>query len=311
MGQQSLLPFDDIRMLISQLPEANEELAEHTIGRLGLTSDHPPDRFSQLCIWLSRWSGRSPAIHKPLIALFCGTHGADLSADEHIPHEWLLQTVAEISAGSAPINQLCERFEVGLKLQDLALQIPVADITQEAAMDEKMCAGTIAFGMEAIAGGTDLLCLGAIEQGMNVSNLAMLACLFDKNTNDFGAVLQNELAVKALALHASDELSPLEILRRMGGRETAAVCGAIIAARSQHIPVILAGPTALAASAVLWNHDQSSVQHCLFAQPFNNSSLEEIRIKAAIPVVTSDRFSDFTLTQLPVSAGLVRAATLG
>ena len=59
-------------------------------------------------------------------------------------------------------------------------------------------------------------------------------------------------AVEAgLALHAAHLNDPLEVLRRLGGREIAAICGAIIAARLQRIPVILDGYVVTAAAAVL------------------------------------------------------------
>ena len=44
---------------------------------------------------------------------------------------------------------------------------------------------------------------------------------------------------------------PLEILRRLGGREIAAMAGAIISARLNHIPVVLDGYVACAAAALL------------------------------------------------------------
>ena len=53
------------------------------------------------------------------------------------------------------------------------------------------------------------------------------------------------------------------MLRRLGGREIAAICGAIIAARSQRIPVILDGYVVTAAAAILHALDPSSIDHCL------------------------------------------------
>ena len=63
-------------------------------------------------------------------------------------------------AGGAAINQICKTFDIGFKAYDLALDIPTGDITREAAMDEKTCVGTMAFGMEAIGGGHDLIAIG-------------------------------------------------------------------------------------------------------------------------------------------------------
>ena len=53
----------------------------------------------------------------------------------------------------------------------------------------------------------------------------------------------------ALARHREHLKDPLEMLRRLGGREVAAIAGAILAARLQRIPVILDGYVTTAAAA--------------------------------------------------------------
>ncbi|OZA72238.1 MAG: hypothetical protein B7X77_12115 [Caulobacter sp. 39-67-4] len=58
---------------------------------------------------------------------------------------------------------------------------------------------------------------------------------------------------------------PLQVLRQLGGRETAAVAGAILAARVQKIPVLLDGYAACAAAAVLYQIDAALLDHCLAA----------------------------------------------
>src|SRR5581483_9069709 len=55
---------------------------------------------------------------------------------------------------------------------------------------------------------------------------------------------------------------PLELLRQLGGRETAAILGAIVAARTQHVPVLLDGYPAAAAAAVLNAVDPAAIAHC-------------------------------------------------
>ncbi|WP_233245094.1 nicotinate-nucleotide--dimethylbenzimidazole phosphoribosyltransferase, partial [Caulobacter sp. HMWF009] len=55
------------------------------------------------------------------------------------------------------------------------------------------------------------------------------------------------------------------VLRQLGGREMAAVAGAILAARVQKIPVLLDGYAACAAAAVLRAIDPELVDHCLAA----------------------------------------------
>ena len=67
----------------------------------------------------------------------------------------------------------------------------------------------------------------------------------------------------ALATHAGHLKDPLEVLRRLGGREVAALCGAILAARMQRVPVVLDGFVVTAAAAVLHALDPATIEHCL------------------------------------------------
>jgi hypothetical protein len=54
---------------------------------------------------------------------------------------------------------------------------------------------------------------------------------------------------RAVARAGGPGLDPLEVLRRVGGREIAAIAGAILAARLQRIPVLLDGYVVTAAAA--------------------------------------------------------------
>ncbi len=67
-----------------------------------------------------------------------------------------------------------------------------------------------------------------------------------------------------MALHAPAAAGdPLEILRRLGGREIAAVAGAILAARIERVPVILDGYVVCAAAAVVDALDPTALDHCI------------------------------------------------
>ncbi len=67
----------------------------------------------------------------------------------------------------------------------------------------------------------------------------------------------------AVALHADHLRDPLEVLRRLGGREIAALVGAILAARLQRVPVILDGFVVCAAAAVLHALEPGAIDHCI------------------------------------------------
>ena len=61
----------------------------------------------------------------------------------------------------------------------------------------------------------------------------------------------------AVALHRPHLADPFELMRRLGGREVAAMAGAIVAARMERTPVILDGYVVCAAAAILHALDPS------------------------------------------------------
>ena len=307
--RESGLPFDDIRNLAKNLPEMDADAASHTAMQLEGDNSY----FGELCKWYSACSGRSPAIHRPAVTLFAGTHALENMLDDNASSGALLDKVTEISEGSAYINRLCHQHDVGLKVFDLALQIPVENIAEEAALDEKSCAGTIAFGMEAIAGGADLLCVAALEVKPTISALAILHILGDVSPEYLLAQREGDIEesfTKAVAIAQGHKANSLEVLRRLGGRETAAICGAILAARSQHIPVIIDGWTALAAALVLHRLEPSALDHVKFAQGYLENPIIQLFVKEGVSSILSTQLTNRAEEGLLVASGVLKSACL-
>jgi nicotinate-nucleotide--dimethylbenzimidazole phosphoribosyltransferase len=83
-----------------------------------------------------------------------------------------------------------------------------------------------------------------------------------------GDALARKRAVVAegVARHAAEAGGDgLEILRRLGGFELAAIAGAVLAARLARVPVLLDGFTATAAAATLIPLGAGLLDHCLIA----------------------------------------------
>ena len=286
------LPFDDFRELLRNLPgpdtsalavarERDSQLTKPA-GALG--------RLEEIAFWLAAWTGRSPQVTRPLVAIFAGNHGVTAQGVSPFPSSVTAQMVENFAAGGAAINQICVANDLGLKIFDLALEVPTGDISVEAAMDERTCAATMAFGMEAIAGGTDLLCIGE----MGIGNTTIAAAIFyglyggsavdwvGPGTGSEGEVLARKIAAveTAVALHKAHLDDPLELLRRLGGREIAAMAGAILAARMERIPVLIDGYVATAAAAVLHAANPSALDHCLIghvsAEPGHMAAIEKL-----------------------------------
>lgn len=270
------LPFDDIRALIREIPGADERSRKEAMER-ELQLIKPTGalgRLEEIVAHLAAWQHRAPPrVNRPLVAIFAGSHGVAARGVSAYPSSVNRAMLASFSNGHAAINQICKTFDIGLKVFDLAIEMPTVDFTEGAALEEAACAATIAFGMEAIANGTDLLCLGEMGIGNTSSAAAIYAALYGgpvaqwvgrgTGVDDAGHARKIAAVEAGLALHRSALSDPLEVLRRLGGREIAAMVGAILAARIERVPVILDGYVVCAAAAVLHALVPSATAHCL------------------------------------------------
>ena len=272
------LPFDDIRALFDNLAQPDQDARARAALRNAnlLKPAGSLGELEEIALFLAGWQGvEKPQIIRPIVALFAGNHGVHAQGVSRWPME-ITQTMVDVfMQGGGAINQLCALHGLGLKVFDLALDMPVDDFTEGPAMDEKGCAATIAFGMEAIAGGVDLVCLGEMGIGNTTSASAIYAALYGGDVADWvgdGAGADEaqrtrkiDAIKKGLEVHAGNLKDPLEVLRCFGGREIAAMAGTILAARAERIPVVVDGFVASSAAAVLHAIDPAALDHCLFA----------------------------------------------
>ncbi len=287
------LPFDDIRALVRAMPKIDDEAyakaAEQErelikpFGSLG--------RMEELVHWLAGWQGEYPPhIDRPLVAIFAGNHGVARHGLSILKPEATRELMDVFAAGGATINQICAAHNIGLKVFDLAVDVPTQDIIEGAALSEAECAATMAFGMEAIAGGADLLIVGEIGAGNSTVASALCNALYGGTPEDWvgqgaGSLdtmkdTKREIVRRAVELHGVHKGDPLELMRRLGGREMAAMAGAILAARHQRVPVILDGFVSCTAAAVLHELDSSALNHCIAGscthEPEHVSLLEKL-----------------------------------
>jgi nicotinate-nucleotide--dimethylbenzimidazole phosphoribosyltransferase len=287
------LPFDDIRNLVAQMPGPDKEARAAAAARQGQLVKPPGalGRLEEIAIFIAGWQGREiPQVNRPTVAVFAATHGVASRGVSPYPPEVTKQMVATFTDGKAAVNQICGVFGAGLRVFDLALDMPTPDIVERDALSEAECAATMAFGMEALAGEPDLLCLGEMGIGNTTVAAAIFHGLYGGEAADWvgpgtgatGEVLARKIeavrdAVARSKAHLDD---PLEVLRKLGGREVAAMAGAILAARLQRVPVVLDGYVVTAAAAVLKALDPRALDHCLAghvsAEPAHRAVLERL-----------------------------------
>lgn len=318
----SALPFDDFRALVGGLPAADAD-AEGQVRALfarAAARQGPLGRVEDIAAWLAAWSGRSPPmVTRPLVAVFAGNHGVLGHGVVPQPAATTAEAVEFIAAGGAAVSQACVANDLGLKVFDLALHIPTGDITREAAFDERGCAATMAFGMEAIAGNTDLLCVAGIGAGGSVVAAALLAAIFGGEGRDWidrseaeAETLDRQWAAvdAALTFHRGHLRDPLEVLRRLGGREFAAVAGAILAARMEKVPVLLDGMTTLAVAGVLKAANPAALDHCLLADLPSGPAAERAADRLGLKPLCALGLRDGQGVGAALATGLVKASAI-
>ncbi|NUB44030.1 nicotinate-nucleotide--dimethylbenzimidazole phosphoribosyltransferase [Fertoebacter nigrum] len=231
-------------------------------------------RLEDLAIWYAGWRGDPrPRINRPQVLVFAGNHGVTAQGVSAFPAEVTAQMVANFKAGGAAINQLAQAFGATMAVVALDLDTPTRDFTAGAAMTEDDLVAALAAGWEAVDPQADLLVTGEMGIG-NTTVAAALACaLFGGGAGDWtgrgtgvsdeGLALKTRVVAAGLALHGDLTGDPLEALRCLGGRELAAMAGAIARARVLRVPVILDGFICTAAAAVLECAEEGALGHCV------------------------------------------------
>src|SRR5690606_31247884 len=128
-------------------------------------------------------------------------------------------------------------------------------------------------GMRAVVPGVDLITVGEMGIGNTTVASAIAAALFGGSgsswvgrgtgVDDEGLMRKATTVDTALAFHGNALQDPLEALRLVGGRELAAIFGAVLAARLQGVPVVLDGFVATAAAAPLARLHPNGLAHAL------------------------------------------------
>jgi nicotinate-nucleotide--dimethylbenzimidazole phosphoribosyltransferase len=270
--------LDEIRGLMAHLP--GPDFAAGTAAMLREKELTKPagalGRLEELSHWLATWQGRHPPrLDHPRTSVFAGNHGVAARGVSAYPAAVTAQMVQNFVAGGAAVNQLCRAVDADLRVYELNLDEPTADIVDGPAMSEADCAKAIAYGMMAVEPGLDVIALGEMGIANTTSAAALCLALFGGTAEEWtgpgtgvaGAALDAKRNVVAAAAerHRAAASDPFELLRRLGGYELAAIVGATLAARMGRVPVVLDGFTSTAAAAVLFAADPHALDHCIVA----------------------------------------------
>ncbi len=264
------------RDLVSAGPLPHATAIADAQARNGMLTKPPASlgRLEDLAVWYAGWRGDArPVLAAPQVIIFAGNHGVTAQGVSAFPAEVTAQMVMNFEHGGAAINQLCRVAGAQMQVHALELDRPTADFTQAPAMSEDDVVAALAQGWRAVDPLADLLVVGEMGIG-NTTVAAALACaLFGgaaqdwvgrgTGVDDAGLARKAAAVAAGVARHAAALSDPLAVLRCLGGREIAAMAGAIAAARALRIPVILDGFICCAAAAVLARAHPGALDHCV------------------------------------------------
>ncbi len=267
-----------VAALARALPAGDQVTAAAAAARQHrLTKPHGSlGRLEEIAIWLARWQGRQPpTLDRVLTVVFAGNHGVAVHGISAFPIEVTHQMVENFAVGGAAINQLTRAAGSELVVVPLALDRPTRDFTVASAMDDGELMEALLAGWDSVTVPLDLLLVGEMGIGNTTAAAALCAALYGGGGVAWAGpgtgVDAEGVRRKAMVIDAACERhggafsDPLACLARVGGRELAAMVGAVLAARHQGVPVLLDGFVTTAAAAVLHRLSPDGLDHCLAA----------------------------------------------
>ena len=267
--------LDDIRGFCRELPTGDEATAAAATQRQQNLTKPPGSlgRLEELAIWLARWQRREmPRLDHVTVTVFAGNHGIAERGVSAFPSEVTAQMVANFAAGGAAINQIAKLAGAELRVEPIELARPTRDFTTAPAMDTADFLVALDTGWRTVPEQADLLVVG--EMGIANTTVAAMLCAAlmggrgarwagrGTGVDDAGLARKRATIDTALKFHRDVLDDPLAVAAALGGRELAAIAGAVLAARARGIPVLLDGFVATAAVLPLARLEPAILDHC-------------------------------------------------
>lgn len=283
-------PFDDIRNLAATVPQRDGAIYANLMERsdcLGRGLNPLGSLAAPLARIGSVQGAQIPQLNRPLVSVFTGSHGTVQNAVTEVAAR-----VANLSNGTAAVRGAAQKAGAAFKVYEFGNEHPSADYRHGPSLSERDCAGAVAFGMEVVAEGADIIAIGNAGFGSATAAAAMARGLYGGAAEYWaggtGETARQRVETVAAGTKANADLlsDPLTVLQAFGGRDLAGTVGAILACAHQRIPVILDGYVVCAAAAVVHALNPDAVAHCLAghvtAEPAHRALLDRMDLSPVL-----------------------------
>lgn len=266
--------IEEFSHILQKLPPEDAEARTAAKARDAQLTKPPGalGRLEDLAAWYCAWRGDpKPQISQPQVIVFAGNHGVTAQGVSAFPAEVTAQMVLNFEAGGAAINQLAKAFGARMDVLALGLETPTNDFTKGPAMSEAELVEALQTGWQAVDSNADLLVVGEMGIGNTTCGSAISMALFGGEAEDWtgrgtgvddaGLSLKARVVAEGVEVNKHCKSNGLEVLRCLGGREIAAMAGAMVRARVERIPLILDGFICTAAAACLGAAQRGALDH--------------------------------------------------
>ena len=253
---ETALKFEEIKALIQSMEHPSCSVRDE-LSQM--------DKIVRIKYWLNFAADRQVhEIKRPRLSLYAASHG--FAKDDEAQKAYYKDMVASLLSGEHAVNEVINLANADLRLYDLNMDEPTADLREGDAMDEESLLNSMAYGMMTIEPENDLVSASAIGAGSEALGRALC--------NNFIESIDSKLKVSLDGISLD---SCFSTLKSVSGYEINALIGAIIAARLAHIPMILEGYAAIAAGLILQKLNKDVVWHCAIALPVDAEEHGDMR----------------------------------
>jgi len=251
-------------------------------------------RLEELACRIAGITGRAnPDVNRKRIVLFAADHGVTLEGVSAYPREVTAQMVKNFLHGGAAINAIARSFGVEVEVVDIGVDAEFPDtpglvkrkvsrgtssITKGPAMTIEQVVSAITAGVEraevAVQYGVKLLGTGDMGIGNTTPSSALYAALLDREpvevtgrgtgVDDQGLARKIKVVEQALQVNREKLTDPLSTLAALGGFEIGGLCGLIIGAAMNRMPVVIDGFISSAAALVAIRMKPVIQRYCIF-----------------------------------------------
>ena len=261
--------YEKLNTFLSAVTELDESAMKKAADRHSKLAK-PPGSLGKLELLSVQLAGITGCVHNHLnkkhLLVFAADNGVVEEGVSVAPQSVTLQQAINLTRAKTGASVLAKHFGCEITVCDVGINAPVED---EAILSQKIAYGTgnMVYGpamtdeqvLKAMITGAelasetkaDVIGIGEMGIGNTTTSSAVLAVLLEKDvelvTGSGGGITEEGLKKKkdairrAIAINRPDKNNVTDVLKKVGGFDIAAMCGAFLGAAATRRPVVIDG----------------------------------------------------------------------